>query len=87
MESNNEREPLKKRRGAATLERKLRRLTVSALNALGEILADTSAKPADRISAAKLAFDTAARFDGRPDTESGGIIRVVFDGAPEEWAE
>ena len=75
-----------KRTGEAKLKRRLAKLTNTALDALEEILEDSDAKAADRISAAKLTFDILKQSTGRDGAEDG-VVRVVFDGIPKEYAE
>jgi len=73
------------RRGARKLAKRLAKLTDTALDSLEEILTDGAVKPADRLNAVKLAFDIAkSKQDIVPDD---GVIRVVLEGVPEEWAE
>lgn len=77
-----------RRRGRRTkLERKLKELSDEALDCLGAIMNDSSAKPADRIAAVKLTLELAERKLGKAEDETGGVLRVVFDGAPTEWSE
>ena len=68
------------------LRRRLGRLRSAAMDCLEEIMKDGDAKAADRIAAAKLTFDAAGR-QGAAEPEPGGVIRVLFDGMPEEYAE
>ena len=72
--------------GEVKLKRRIGRLTKTALDALESILADDGAKAADRISAAKLAFELARQSSDRPDPEDG-VVRVIFEGAEKELAE
>lgn len=69
------------------LARRLAKLTNEAIDCLEEILTDKEAKPADRIAAAKLAFDAAGRKSAEPEPVSDGTLRVIFDGCPKEYAE
>ncbi len=85
MPNENEKAPAAKR-GARRIERRLSRLTDSALDSLEEMLADGSLKPSDRLSAVKLAFDLAKSRSQDP-SPSDGTVKVVFEGIPEEWAE
>lgn len=68
------------------LKKKLNRLQFAAIDCLSEILSDGGAKAADRISAAKLAFDAADRRSASG-CETPGVMRVVIEGMPEEFAE
>lgn len=69
------------------LARRLSKLTDKAIDCLEEILTDGSVKPADRIAAAKLAFDAAGKRAAEPEPVSDGVLRVIFDGCPKEYAE
>ena len=68
------------------LKKRLSRLEFKAIDCLEEILADASAKAADRISAAKLSFDVAQR-QSASEPASDGIVHVIFEGSPVEYAE
>ena len=74
------------KRGGRKLARRIAKLTDTALDSLEEILTDGAVKPADRLNAVKLAFEIAKakQQDAAPDD---GVIRVVLEGVPEEWAE
>lgn len=72
--------------GGRKMKRRLDRLADAAFTALEEILLDGGAKAADRISAAKLALDASKQFFADPGQDSG-VVRVIFDGIPEEYAE
>ncbi len=75
--------PVKKRsRGT---KRRLASLSLTALDALEEILVSSEVKPADRISAAKLVFELSKQNASGP--SDGGTLRVVFDGIPQELCE
>ena len=67
------------------MKRRLVSVSHAALDALGEILASGDAKPADRISAAKLVFEILRQ--NAPSPADGGTVRVVFDGIPQEYCE
>lgn len=68
------------------LARRLAKLSFEAVDCLEQIISDPSAKAADRLSAAKLAFDLSARQGAKPDDEPG-TLRVIFEGVPHEYAE
>ena len=76
-----------RRRGRLKLARRMNRLVDSALDTLEQIMKDESVKPADRLSAAKLAFDVANRHEADRGAEPDGPIRVIFEGAPPEWGD
>ena len=73
------------RYSARRFRSRLNALSMAAVDCLEEIITDSSAKPADRVSAAKLAFDAAGKQPAR--TETDGVLRVLFDGMPQEYAE
>lgn len=75
--------PVKRRRQG--VKRRLVSLTHYALDALEDILTNGEVKPADRISAAKLAFELSRQ--NPPIPAEGGTVRVVFDGIQQELCE
>ena len=74
------------KRGAHKTERRLEKLMCSALDSLEAMLCDDTLKASDRLSAVKLAFDLAKSRSQEP-SPSDGVVKVVFEGIPEEWAE
>ena len=52
-----------------------------------DILTDDSVKAADRLSAVKLTFDIMKQRSADAEPVTDGVVRVIFDGAPKEWAE
>lgn len=81
-----EKSPRRERAAGGKLDRRLKKLTCTALDALEEILTDDSVKPADRISAAKLTFDMLYREAGRTEAEPPDTVKVVFEGRGADWA-
>lgn len=81
------RTPKRTASGEKKLQRRLVKLTNVALDCLEDILTDEGVKAADRISAAKLAFELARQQAQEPEPVSDGVIKVIFDGCPKEYAE
>ena len=79
--------PRRARTGEARNRRRMAKLADTALNALEEVLTDGCVKPADRLNAAKLAFDIIRQNAPCPEQEDTGPIRVVIEGMPQEYAE
>ncbi|MBQ4166668.1 MAG: hypothetical protein IKH31_02290 [Clostridia bacterium] len=79
--------PAPRKRGRKTKETKrLLELSAEALDCLGAIMNDSSAKASDRLAAVKLTLELAERKLDKHEADDG-LIRVVFEGAPAEWSE
>ena len=63
---------------------KMKDLTTQALNCLSDMIADETAKPADRLNAVKTVLDYAGKV---PDGDSSSTLKVVFESIDPGYAE
>ncbi|MCR5809376.1 MAG: hypothetical protein K6G56_07420 [Clostridiales bacterium] len=75
-----------KRTAARSPQKRLAKLSNTALDCLEDILTDDTAKTADRISAVKLTFELMRQQAAPAAPEAPEAIRVIFEPGTEDWA-
>ncbi len=68
-----------------------KKLRVTALNALFDMMSDETIKPSDRLNAIKVVLDYTDKADeialSNVDSDENNLLRVVFENMPAEYAE
>lgn len=68
-----------------------KKLRVTALNALFDMMSDDTIKPSDRLNAIKVVLDYTDKADetalANADNDENNLLRVVFENIPPEYAE
>lgn len=68
-----------------------KKLRVTALNALFDMMSDETIKPSDRLNAIKVVLDYTDKVDeialANADSDENNLLRVVFENIPAEYAE
>lgn len=68
-----------------------KKLRVTALNALFDMMNDDAVKPSDRLNAIKVVLDYTDKADenalANADDDESNLLRVVFENIPAEYAE